>query len=80
MRKTMGSGCWRRGRGRLMTPAAHAHELWFHPRPGSRRRRCGCHFGDTPDLDEAERVAEIAAHEGLGRWPATGSPAAAGRP
>ena len=44
----------------LMTPAARAHELWFHLRPGSDAAAVRLSFGDTPDLNEAERVAEIA--------------------
>ena len=42
------------------TPAARADELWFHPRPGIDSATVRLSFGDTPDLNEAERVAEIA--------------------
>ena len=42
------------------TPVARAHELWFHPRPGINSATVRLTFGDSPDLNEAERVAEIA--------------------
>ena len=44
----------------LMSPAASAHELWLHSRPGSDHAVVRLTFGDAPDLGEAERVAEIA--------------------
>jgi len=44
----------------FVTPAASAHELWFHLRPGADTGTVRLTFGDTPNLNEAERVAEIA--------------------
>jgi FmdE protein associated with molybdenum formylmethanofuran dehydrogenase len=44
----------------LVNPAANAHELWFHPGAGGDSALVRLSFGDTPDLGEAERVAEIA--------------------
>jgi len=44
----------------LASPAARAHELWFHLKPGADSGVVRLTFGDTPDLNEAERVAEIA--------------------
>ena len=44
----------------LVTPPAGAHELWFHLKPGADSAVVRLTFGDTPDLNEAERVAEIA--------------------
>jgi formylmethanofuran dehydrogenase subunit E len=44
----------------LLTPAARAHELWFHPGAGGEPGLVRLSFGDSPDLGEAERVAEIA--------------------
>jgi hypothetical protein len=43
-----------------VSPAASAHELWFHSRPGADTGIIRLTFGDTPNLKEAERVAEIA--------------------
>ena len=44
----------------LVTPPVGAHELWFHLKPGADSAVVRLTFGDTPDLNEAERVAEIA--------------------
>jgi formylmethanofuran dehydrogenase subunit E len=44
----------------LLSPAARAHELWFHSRSGGDPAVIRLTFGDTPDMIEAERVAEIA--------------------
>ncbi len=44
----------------LASPQASAHELWLHSRPGSTPAVIRLTFGDGPDLNEAERVAEIA--------------------
>jgi hypothetical protein len=44
----------------LWTDAAWAHELWFHPGTGGQSSSVRLTFGDSPDLGEAERVAEIA--------------------
>jgi len=44
----------------LLTPAARAHELWFHASAASEPNLVRLSFGDSPDLGEAERVAEIA--------------------
>lgn len=44
----------------LLTPSAGAHELWFHPGAGGNPSLVRLSFGDTPDIGEAERVAEIA--------------------
>jgi formylmethanofuran dehydrogenase subunit E len=43
-----------------LDPVASAHELWFHPRSSGDVSVIRLTFGDTPDLNEAERVAEIA--------------------
>jgi hypothetical protein len=43
-----------------LNPPAGAHELWFHSRPSADADVIRLTFGDTPDLNEAERVAEIA--------------------
>ena len=64
----------------LASPAARAHELWFHSRPGTDPAVVRLTFGDGPDLSAAERVAEIAnAKVWAGGKPA-GSEAATGRP
>src|SRR5579883_2313385 len=44
----------------LVTPAAQAHELWFHLGAAGEPGLVRLSFGDSPDLGEAERVAEIA--------------------
>jgi hypothetical protein len=44
----------------LVNSTASAHELWFHPITGGDSSLIRLSFGDTPDLGEAERVAEIA--------------------
>jgi hypothetical protein len=44
----------------MTTPAARAHELWFHPGAGGDPSLVRLSFGDIPDIGEAERVAEIA--------------------
>jgi hypothetical protein len=44
----------------LLTPAARAHELWFHPGAAGEPGLVRLSFGDSPDIGEAERVAEIA--------------------
>jgi formylmethanofuran dehydrogenase subunit E len=44
----------------LSSPAAKGHELWFHSGSGSDPAVIRLSFGDTPDLNEAERVVEIA--------------------
>jgi hypothetical protein len=44
----------------LATPAATAHELWLHSKPGDRGATIRLTFGDTPALSAAESVAEIA--------------------
>lgn len=44
----------------LVTPAARAHELWFHPGAAGEPHLVRLSFGDSPDIGEAERVAEIA--------------------
>ena len=44
----------------LCTDVASAHELWFHPGAGGPSSSVRLSFGDSPDLSEAERVAEIA--------------------
>jgi formylmethanofuran dehydrogenase subunit E len=44
----------------VMSPGASAHELWIHTRPGGDSAVLRLTFGDSPDLSEAERVAEIA--------------------
>jgi len=44
----------------LVTPPVGAHELWFHLKPGADSAVVRLTFGDTPNLNEAERVAEIA--------------------
>jgi formylmethanofuran dehydrogenase subunit E len=44
----------------LLSPAARAHELWFHAGAGGDPSVVRLSFGDTPDISEAERVAEIA--------------------
>ena len=44
----------------LVSPVASAHELWFHSRSGADTGVIRLTFGDTPNLNEAERVAEIA--------------------
>ena len=44
----------------LVTPPVGAHELWFHLEPGADSAVVRLTFGDTPNLNEAERVAEIA--------------------
>jgi len=44
----------------FLTPAACAHELWIHLKPGADSAVVRLTFGDTPNLNEAERVAEIA--------------------
>jgi hypothetical protein len=43
----------------LVSPAARAHDLWLHSRPGTDPAVIRLTFGDGPDLSEAERVAEI---------------------
>jgi formylmethanofuran dehydrogenase subunit E len=43
----------------LCTDAASAHELWFHPGADAHSSSVRLSFGDSPDLGEAERVAEI---------------------
>jgi formylmethanofuran dehydrogenase subunit E len=44
----------------LLTPAARAHELWFHSGTASDPNLVRLSFGDSPNIGEAERVAEIA--------------------
>ena len=44
----------------LMASPVAAHELWFHLKPGADSAVVRLTFGDTPNLNEAERVAEIA--------------------
>lgn len=44
----------------LLAPAAVAHELWFHPGVGGDPSVVRLSFGDSPEIGEAERVAEIA--------------------
>ena len=44
----------------LASPAASAHEMWLHSRPGADPAVIRLTFGDGPDLSQAERVAEIA--------------------
>jgi formylmethanofuran dehydrogenase subunit E len=44
----------------LLTPGAVAHELWFHPGAAGEPGLVRLSFGDSPDIGEAERVAEIA--------------------
>jgi formylmethanofuran dehydrogenase subunit E len=44
----------------LVTPGARAHELWFHPGTAGEPGVVRLTFGDSPDIGEAERVAEIA--------------------
>jgi formylmethanofuran dehydrogenase subunit E len=41
-------------------PGAMAHELWLHTGPGTDPGVIRLTFGDTPSLNDAERVAEIA--------------------
>ncbi len=43
----------------LVSPAATAHELWLHYTPGGDAAVIRLSFGDSPDLNAAERVAEI---------------------
>ncbi len=43
-----------------MISPARAHELWLHQKPGADSGVVRLTFGDTPSLNEAERVAEIA--------------------
>jgi hypothetical protein len=45
---------------KLAVPAASAHELWFQARPAADSAVIRLTFGDSPELSEAERVAEIA--------------------
>ncbi len=44
----------------LVASPVGAHELWFHLKPGADSAVVRLTFGDAPDLNEAERVAEIA--------------------
>ena len=44
----------------LVSPVANAHELWFHSPSSGEHAVVRLTFGDAPDLNEAERVAEIA--------------------
>jgi formylmethanofuran dehydrogenase subunit E len=44
----------------LLTPGARAHELWFHAGTAGDPALVRLSFGDSPDIGEAERVAEIA--------------------
>ena len=44
----------------LLTPGAQRHELWFHPGAAGEPHLMRLSFGDSPDIGEAERVAEIA--------------------
>ncbi len=44
----------------LISPRAQAHELWFHSNTGGQSSPVRLSFGDSPELGEAERVAEIA--------------------
>jgi formylmethanofuran dehydrogenase subunit E len=44
----------------FLSPCALAHELWFHARSGGDSGVIRLSFGDTPEFNEAERVAEIA--------------------
>jgi formylmethanofuran dehydrogenase subunit E len=44
----------------LLTPGVRAHELWFHPGAAGEPGLVRLTFGDSPDIGEAERVAEIA--------------------
>jgi hypothetical protein len=44
----------------LMASAASAHELWIHPVAAANPTVARLSFGDTPDIGEAERAAEIA--------------------
>jgi hypothetical protein len=44
----------------LISPATHAHELWFHAGTGGQSAPVRLSFGDSPEFGEAERVAEIA--------------------
>jgi hypothetical protein len=44
----------------FVSPAAGAHELWFHSPSGGEHAVIRLTFGDTPGFNEAERVAEIA--------------------
>jgi formylmethanofuran dehydrogenase subunit E len=45
----------------MISPSAHAHELWFHSGTGGQSAAVRLSFGDSPEFGEAERVAEIAA-------------------
>jgi hypothetical protein len=38
----------------VMIPAASAHELWCHLKPGADSRVVRLTFGDGPDLNEAD--------------------------
>lgn len=44
----------------LLAPAVGAHELWFHPGAGGDPAVVRLSFGDTPDIGDAARVAELA--------------------
>jgi formylmethanofuran dehydrogenase subunit E len=44
----------------VLSPGADAHELWVHARSGGDSGVSRLSFGDTPEFNEAERVAEIA--------------------
>jgi FmdE, Molybdenum formylmethanofuran dehydrogenase operon len=44
----------------LISPLAHAHELWFHSSTGGQSSPVRLSFGDSPEFGQAERVAEIA--------------------
>jgi formylmethanofuran dehydrogenase subunit E len=44
----------------VFSSTANAHELWFHTGAGGQAPSVHLSFGDSPDLGEAERVAEIA--------------------
>ncbi len=44
----------------VVAPATTAHELWFHAGAGGNPSLVRLSFGDSPDIGDAERVAEIA--------------------
>jgi formylmethanofuran dehydrogenase subunit E len=44
----------------FLAPGARAHELWFHAGAAGEPGVVRLSFGDSPDIGEAERVAEIA--------------------